>query len=113
MAIPKSVQYLVDSINRREENRYRTIPHQRIDAAAVAKAVARLKRERTRAALAAVDKLIGGHGVEYIRADSGRWGAYVVNMGDTYDATVMLQDHPRESVIVGRSWGDYIERYDR
>lgn len=112
MAISAEIKYLVDEINRSAMNRYHTVPHEMIDAAVVAKAVARLRRERTVAALKAVDKAIRGHGVEYVRAESGRWGAYYVNMGDPYAATVMLQDHPREAVLVGRNWAVYIEKHD-
>jgi len=62
--------------------------------------------------LAEIDALLQGHGVEYVETTNARWGAYYVNMGDTYSPTVMIQTRPRRSILVGRDWGSYVERYD-
>lgn len=67
---------------------------------------------QTLAALRKVDAFLGNHGVERVAAESGKWSAYYSNAGDTYDATVLVQTRPRVSVLVGRNWGDYIEKYD-
>jgi hypothetical protein len=64
-------------------------------------------------ALRDIDEILQGHGVEYVLTDNKRWAAYYVNMGDTYSPTVMIQTRPRRSILVGRDWGSYVERYDR
>jgi hypothetical protein len=62
--------------------------------------------------LGKIDSFLGNHGIERVAAENGKWAAYYSNAGDTYDATVMVQTRPRVSVLVGRNWGDYIEKYD-
>ena len=69
------------------------------------------KQLRTREMLDIADSLLDGHGVESLRSDNGRAEAYYVNMGDTYDTTVLL-DLPRETVFI-MSWGDYVEKEER
>jgi len=65
--------------------------------------------------LEAINKLIGGHGTEGIRGDwqNGYWGDIVaayVNMGDTYNLTVMhvRGDYGRGRFIV-TTWGNWVE----
>jgi hypothetical protein len=72
--------------------------------------------DRNERILRGADIAIGAHGVEYIWDDrlgdpSGCWGhprlAYI-NMGDTYDAT-LLYDYTTRTFRVG-CWGDVAER---
>lgn len=116
MAISKEVQYLAN--------------YYKVDAKALAALVKRLKALPVTSrsivssgafsvddahieALRDIDELLRGHGVEYVLTDNKRWAAYYVNMGDTYSPTVMIQTRPRRSILVGRDWGSYVERYDR
>lgn len=66
-------------------------------------------------ALARIDTLINGHGVEFIqsRQDTMRrfLGLDYVNMGDTYRCTVLF-DHSTGRFDVA-CWGDYVEAYPR
>jgi len=66
----------------------------------------------------ACNVVMGGHGCEAIRASNGRCGAYYgdivagyVNMGDTYDVTLLF-DYGRGAVYV-TSWGDWVEVSER
>ncbi len=108
MAISKEVQHLAS--------------HYGVDAKALAALVRKLKaapkgREDSPGSalsvLSEIDQLLGTHGIEYVRTDNGRWGAYYANSGDSYGPTVMIQTRPSRSILVGRNWGDYVERYDR
>lgn len=58
--------------------------------------------------MAAIDKVLGTHGVEYIPCgrSANSPAIYYCNMGDTYDATVMKI---RGRFVVG-CWGSYVER---
>lgn len=62
-------------------------------------------------ALAAADKMINGFGVEYIASSDDtmrvRDGLEYVNMGDTYDTT-LVYDHGSHRFKV-TSWGDLVE----
>lgn len=56
-----------------------------------------------------LDIYLDGHGVEGI-SNHGKTLALYVNMGDTYDATV-IADLDEGKVIIG-SWGNWVERYE-
>lgn len=62
--------------------------------------------------LKAADKMLDGHGVEYIESltdtSRNREGLSYVNMGDTY-MTTLIYDH-RSGRFVVSSWGDIVER---
>jgi hypothetical protein len=70
---------------------------------------------KSREMLEEANGILGGHGVEYIRtADDDQHaahGAYYVNMGDTYDTTILL-DLDRGRVWV-TGWGDWVEAEER
>lgn len=59
-------------------------------------------------AMSKIDSLIGGYGVEFIPAGSGSRSPSIryVNLGDTYDVTVL---YVRGQFRVG-CWGDIVER---
>jgi hypothetical protein len=57
------------------------------------------------------DGLLQGHGVEHLRSANGRAEAYYVNMGDTYNPTIVL-DTMRDRVWA-TSWGDWLEAEER
>lgn len=58
--------------------------------------------------LQAADGMMDGHGVERI---PGRPGLMYVNMGDTYDTT-LIYDYKTDRFVVS-SWGDIVERQPR
>jgi hypothetical protein len=62
--------------------------------------------------LKAADKMLEGHGVEYIESltdtSRNREGLSYVNMGDTY-MTTLIYDHGKGRFLV-TSWGDIVER---
>lgn len=109
MATSKGVKYLIDTHGRKTKKT--------IKAVELSKAISDLKyASNSRAAndaLERIDRILEGFGVQYVETDNGRWAAEYVDFGDPYVATVMLQTKPRVSVIVGRGWGDYVEKYDR
>lgn len=106
MVVAKNVQYLAD--------------YYKVDAKELARLVRALRYSMRAGAsfdeahdiLKRIDRLLGNHGVEYLRTENNRWAAYYSNSGDTYRPTVMLQTRPRWSILVGRDWGSYVERYD-
>lgn len=55
--------------------------------------------------------ILDGHGVEFIRSEDNEANAYYVNMGDTYEPTVLL-DLGRDKVWA-TSWGDWLEAEER
>jgi hypothetical protein len=61
-----------------------------------------------RIAMNKIDSILGGCGVEFIPAGTGNRSPSIryVNLGDTYDATVL---HVRGQFRIG-SWGDIVER---
>ena len=61
-----------------------------------------------RDALRAIDAIIGGYGVEHIRAGRGARSPAIwyVNLGDTYETTIL---YVRGRFRVG-CWGDIVER---
>ena len=59
--------------------------------------------------LQAADKMMNGHGVERISGVGG--GLMYVNMGDTYDTT-LIYDYKTNRFVVS-SWGDIVERQPR
>lgn len=63
------------------------------------------------AMLESANEYLRGHGVEYIESDNGRARAYYVNMGDTYNGTLLL-DVRRHRVWV-TTWGDWLEAEER
>jgi len=56
--------------------------------------------------------VLDGNGVEKLRSRNGRAVAYHVNMGGTYDTTLIHQVAPTERFLVG-SWGDWLEAQER
>jgi hypothetical protein len=58
------------------------------------------------------------HGVEKLPTSDGSRGVYYINMGDTYDATILYDPEKRSftrplaGFSVG-SWGDVVERQPR
>ena len=70
--------------------------------------------DKVHAALMAADRIIGGHGVEYIRhkkdADdfTRAYGLDYVNLGDTYDCTLVFNWLTQTWYV--SSWGDIVER---
>jgi hypothetical protein len=68
-----------------------------------------------KAALDYADELLGGHGIEYIASEQdtmrSREGIEYVNMGDTYDTT-LIYDYKTGRFYVG-AWGDWVERYPK
>jgi len=66
----------------------------------------------------AANEILGGFGVEGIQIE-GAWVdshhfdivASYVNMGDTYDATLVLDHETGE--YLWTSWGDYVEGYEQ
>jgi hypothetical protein len=59
--------------------------------------------------LQTADKMMGGNGVERISGVGG--GLMYVNMGDTYDTT-LIYDYKTNRFVVS-SWGDIVERQPR
>lgn len=57
--------------------------------------------------LRAIDRLLGMHGVEYVRRRNGAQGFTYCNAGDSYACTVVL--FPSGAFRV-TSWGDVVER---
>lgn len=55
--------------------------------------------------------LLEGHGVEHIRSRNGRAEAYYVNMGDTYNATILLDIHKNR--VEATDWGSWVEKEER
>jgi hypothetical protein len=68
-----------------------------------------------KAALDYADELLGGNGIEYIASEQdtmrSREGIEYVNMGDTYDTT-LIYDYKTGRFYVG-AWGDWVERYPK
>ena len=69
-------------------------------------------------AMEEANEILGGHGVEAVPgegADNGKYWrdtiALYVNLGDTYDTTVMY-DTETEEFFVG-SWGDFLEEWEK
>lgn len=67
--------------------------------------------------LKTANKILGGHGVEAVRAE-GAWDSYYVdivalyvNMGDTYVATLIYDIDKNRWWIT--SWGDWLEAEER
>lgn len=63
--------------------------------------------------MAALNVVLEGHGVESIQKD-GTYGtpeALYVNMGDTYNTTIIWDDG-RQTWFV-ESWGDWVEKAER
>lgn len=54
-----------------------------------------------------IGKLIGSHGVEYIRMDGN--DLYYANQGDTYDLTILYW---RGKFYIG-DWGSIVENFDK
>jgi len=66
----------------------------------------------------AANEILDGHGVEGARGEGANLGKYwrdtillYVNMGDTYDATILF-DPDEEEFSIG-SWGDFIEEWEQ
>ena len=65
-----------------------------------------IKRTLTRASV-----ILDGFGVEYLVPDDGTQPIAYVNMGDTYNTTIMF-DHEKNRFLLG-SWGDVVEAQPR
>ena len=57
------------------------------------------------------DKLLNGYGRTYLFPSGGGNGVSLVDMGDTYNTTLMF-DFAKDKFIVG-SWGDLVEAQPR
>lgn len=66
---------------------------------------------RSRYMLEIADRLLDGHGIEYLRSDNGRAHMSYVNMGDTYTTTVIL-DTSKDAVYIA-DWGTWVETEER
>lgn len=55
--------------------------------------------------------VLGGHGVEHLESINERAEAYYVNMGDTYNATILL-DIGRNRVWA-TDWGSWLEAEEK
>jgi hypothetical protein len=68
-----------------------------------------------KAALDYANQLLDGDGIEYIPSEQdtmrSRAGLEFVNMGDTYDTT-LIYDFSTGRFYVG-AWGDWVERYPK
>ena len=68
-------------------------------------------------ALDAINHIVGGYGTEAIETESwvgnycGHIRACYVNMGDTYDATIVYDNATHEWQLT--SWGDYVEELEQ
>ena len=60
--------------------------------------------------LTAINEIIEGHGIEQIiPKDEDRHPSYeYINMGDTYNATILLRSDGR---LIVASWGDIVEQH--
>jgi len=59
--------------------------------------------------MTAINEVIEGHGVEYIRPKDDDHPSYeYINMGDTYNATILLRD---DGKLIVSSWGDIVEKH--
>lgn len=70
---------------------------------------------KSREMMEQADKILDGHGVEYIRAEADDMhdahGAYYVNMGDTYTPTILLDlDRSR---VWATDYGTWVESEER
>lgn len=70
---------------------------------------------KSREMLEQADKILDGHGVEYIGSSDddmhSAHGAYYVNMGDTYTPTLLLDlDKAR---VYATDWGSWVEAEER
>lgn len=98
------------------------LEHEGHDAAKESSRIARMiyganSSKKREAVLEHVNKLIGGHGTEVIR-DENAWDGYYgdavaeyVNMGDTYDVTLLYDTRDYEFHLT--SWGDWYEAYEQ
>ena len=73
------------------------------------------RKIKSRDMLEEADRILGGHGVEYIRSEEDdqydAHGAYYVNQGETYVPTILLDlDRSR---VWATSWGDWVETQER
>lgn len=55
-----------------------------------------------------INKLIGGYGVEPIRNESQETVALYINMGNTYDTTILFNRKTKMPMIT--TMGDFVER---
>jgi hypothetical protein len=70
--------------------------------------------------MCAINEILEGFGVEaldggedaHVNTYYGRHIASYVNMGDTYNVTILL-DHTRDNTYYVTSWGDWFELYER
>lgn len=65
--------------------------------------------DRRSSILEAADRMLNGNGVEYIAGVGG--GLSYVNMGDTYDTTLLYDEKSNRFVVA--SWGDIVENQPR
>lgn len=97
-----------------EEDLYKKNP-----AVACKSAIAKTRQVPMKDRMEAINKLLHGYGVEAIRGEwqNGYWCDIVatyVNMGDTYDTTVMMvrgKSRMDNAKIIVTSYGDWIEQY--
>jgi hypothetical protein len=68
-------------------------------------------RISSRTMLEELDRYLKGHGIEHLESENGRAEAYYVNMGDTYNPTIIL-DTKRDRVWA-TDWGSWMEAEER
>ena len=66
---------------------------------------------KSRELLEAADRILDGHGIEYLESRNRKARAYYVNMGDPYISTIIL-DIGKDRVWAG-GWGDWLEVEER
>jgi len=107
---------VLDGLGRYLEHDGKDAPRESARIARLIKGAGRSER-KAEAAMEEIDKILGAHGVEALRDENqndryfGDVIATYVNMGDTYDTTVVYDVH--EATFHVTSWGDWFEEYER
>lgn len=57
------------------------------------------------------NRILDGHGIEFLESENGKAAAYYVNMGDTYAPTLLLDT--ARSRVWATTWGDWVEAEER
>jgi len=59
--------------------------------------------------MTAINEILEGHGIETVRPRYDKRASYdYINMGDTYNATILLRSDGR---LIVASWGDIVEQH--
>ncbi len=112
---PNDARDVLDGLGQYLEHEGHDAPR---ESARIARMIASAGRsgKKAEAVLEEVNKLIDGHGVEALR-DENAWDNYYgdtiatyVNMGDTYETTLLYDVREHEFHVT--SWGDWYEAYE-